>query len=55
MKLVFNLIRNKKNSFWFETKDQIVEFLNSTMEKGDLLYIKGSRSMSMEKIIKKLD
>ena len=55
MKFAYNLIRNKKNSFWFETKDQIVEFLNSTIEKGDLLYIKGSRSMSMEKIIEKLD
>ena len=55
MKFAYNLIRNKKNSFWFETKDQIVEFLNSTIEKGDLLYIKGSRIMSMEKIIEKLD
>ena len=51
MKLVHNHIKNKKKSYWFESKREIVEFINKNKKIGDNIYIKGSRGMKMEKII----
>ena len=51
MKLVHNHIKNKKKSYWFESKREIIEFINKNKKNGDNIYIKGSRGMKMEKII----
>lgn len=55
MKYTQNILKNTPHAFWFNTKDEIIEFLNSNKEKEDLLYLKGSRGMKMEKIIKGLN
>lgn len=55
MKYAHKILDNKQNTFWFETKKEIIDFLNNKTENGDLLYIKGSRGMQMEKIIEGLN
>lgn len=37
-------------TFWFEDSKQAKKFVKEMMEKGDLVLVKGSRSMEMEKI-----
>ena len=54
MKYAHEILNKKQNTFWFETKNEIIEFLKNKTENGDLLYIKGSRGMQMEKIIEGL-
>jgi UDP-N-acetylmuramyl pentapeptide synthase len=39
-----------KQAFWFEDQKELALFLKSRMQKGDLVLVKGSRSMAMEKI-----
>jgi len=43
-----------KNLFNFEESDQAGEFLIKFIKEGDLILVKGSRGMKMEKIINKL-
>lgn len=41
------------NNVWFKSKDELVEYLYSCM-KGSTVLIKGSRSMKMEEVVKKV-
>ncbi len=42
------------NAIHFETQKVLVEYLQFLVERGDVLLIKGSRSMKMEEIIAQL-
>ena len=42
------------NNFHFENKQVLAEMLKINLKKGDLILIKGSRSMKMEEVIEKL-
>ena len=42
-----------RNNSWFRSKDDLVKYLYSCM-KGSTILVKGSRSMKMEEIVKKL-
>ena len=55
MMYAHEILNKKQNTFWFETKNEIIDFLKNKTENGDLLYIKGSRGMQMEKIIEGLN
>ena len=37
--------------FWFRQLPDIIEFINNLIDAGDILLIKGSRGMKMEKIV----
>ena len=40
------------NIFYFTNQDQLIKKLKAYIVKNDIIYIKGSRSMKMENIIK---
>ena len=40
-----------KNSFYFDSKQDLAMFLKSNIKDGDILYVKGSRGMKMEEVI----
>jgi len=42
----------RENVFSFDTSDEAGEFLESKIKEGDLILVKGSRSMRMEKIVR---
>jgi UDP-N-acetylmuramoyl-tripeptide--D-alanyl-D-alanine ligase len=44
----------KQKIFWFETVDAARMPLQMTMQKGDVILIKGSQSMRMEKIVEEI-
>ncbi|MFT5795752.1 MAG: UDP-N-acetylmuramoyl-tripeptide--D-alanyl-D-alanine ligase, partial [Ulvibacter sp.] len=58
--LVGNLMKNvdknalNKEVFYFDNSDQAAENIRSIIKNGDIILIKGSRSMRMEKIIEKI-
>lgn len=39
---------------WFETKDEAYDELHGLLKKGDVVLVKASRSMEMEKIVEKI-
>ena len=39
------------NGFFFESKDKLYEFLTSKLVRGDIVLLKGSRSMEMQELI----
>ena len=39
------------SSLFFSNKNLLITDLKNILEKGDLVYIKGSRSMEMEEVI----
>ena len=43
-----------KNNYHFQDKDTLAQFLNIQLKKGDLVLVKGSRSMKMEDVIAKI-
>lgn len=43
-----------KNNFHFEDKSVMAEFLQMNLQKGDVVLVKGSRSMKMEEVIDKI-
>ena len=55
--LMYNLYEHtsKKsdiNIFYFDKQDELIKQLNAYIKKNDIIYIKGSRSMKMENVIK---
>lgn len=40
--------------FFFKTKEAFLKNMNTIVEKGDVILVKGSRGMEMEKIVKKI-
>jgi UDP-N-acetylmuramoyl-tripeptide--D-alanyl-D-alanine ligase len=45
---------NIKNNFYFDTQEDMLSLLKSVIGKGDVVYVKGSRGMEMEKIVNNL-
>ncbi len=43
-----------ENVMYFKTKDDFFKEMDSVIEKGDVILIKGSRGMEMDKIVKKI-
>ncbi len=43
-----------KNNYHFSEQDSLAAFLNLQLKKGDVVLVKGSRSMKMENIIEKI-
>jgi UDP-N-acetylmuramoyl-tripeptide--D-alanyl-D-alanine ligase len=50
----FRAAKNLKNNFYFDDKNDLIEFLNHNLKKNDVVYVKGSRGMQMEEVVKKL-
>lgn len=46
--------RKVKNNLHFESKQNMIEFLRKNIDKGDLIYVKGSRGMKMEEVVNAL-
>ncbi len=41
-----------KNNFYFENKDDLTAMLRKNLKKDDIIYVKGSRGMKMEEVVK---
>ena len=41
-----------KNNFYFENKDDLTAMLRKNLKKDDIIYVKGSRGMKMEDVVK---
>ena len=54
MKYAHKIVKDIKTAYWFKSKEEIIDFIKKIKKKGDLIYIKGSRGMAMEKIIEGL-
>ncbi len=50
----FRYARKVKNNFYFENKDDLTEMLKRNLKPDDIVYVKGSRGMKMEDIVKGL-
>lgn len=48
--LTFKGAKGIKNNFYFDDKQSLLSYLNITLKKGDIVLVKGSRSMKMEEI-----
>ena len=59
MKNCYEVIKNRPNVFWFENNseevfDLIVKTINHAVRKNDIVVLKGSNSMNLEKIYEKM-
>lgn len=55
--LSYNIFKGSKgynNNFYFDSKDELTEFLRLNLRKGDIAYFKGSRGMKIEEVINNL-
>jgi UDP-N-acetylmuramoyl-tripeptide--D-alanyl-D-alanine ligase len=50
----FRAARNLKNNFYFENKNDLIEFLVHNLKKNDLVYVKGSRGMQMDEVVNRI-
>ena len=41
-----------KNNFHFEYKEDLISMLRKNLKAGDVIYVKGSRGMKMEDVVK---
>lgn len=48
---IFKGCKGLKNNYYFETKEDLTEFVKHNIIKGDIAYFKGSRGMNMEDVI----
>jgi UDP-N-acetylmuramoyl-tripeptide--D-alanyl-D-alanine ligase len=46
--------KRMKNNYWFDNREVLSEFLKNTCSKGDIIYVKGSRGMEMEEVVRKI-
>tara|TARA_A100000164_G_C21932519_1_gene786394 strand:- start:1128 stop:2447 length:1320 start_codon:yes stop_codon:yes gene_type:complete len=51
MKLMHKKVEKNKTALWFKSNEGIINFIKDNRKDGDLIYLKGSRFMVMEKII----
>ena len=47
----FLAAKSVKNNFYFKSKEDLTELLKVVVKEGDVVYVKGSRSMKMEDVI----
>lgn len=50
----YSAAKGIKNNFHFEDKDSLTEVLIHVIKRGDIVLVKGSRSMKMEEVVNKL-
>jgi UDP-N-acetylmuramoyl-tripeptide--D-alanyl-D-alanine ligase len=50
----FTGAKGLKNNFYFSDKQTLIEFLKLNLREGDLVLVKGSRSMKMEEVTESL-
>jgi UDP-N-acetylmuramoyl-tripeptide--D-alanyl-D-alanine ligase len=50
----FRAAKKLKNNFYFDDKNDLIEFLNHNLKRKDVVYVKGSRGMEMEEVVKKI-
>jgi len=53
-KNVFIGAKGLKNNFYFETKEDLTNYLLNVLIKGDVIYFKGSRGMKLEEVVGKI-
>jgi len=51
---IFKSADSLENNYHFNDKDELSEFLKRVIKKGDIIYLKASRGMKLEDVIKKL-
>jgi len=44
----------RKKVYYFETKEEMADFLLSMIKKGDILWLKASRGMKLEEVLSRL-
>jgi len=51
---IFKGAKGSKNNYYFESKEDLAEFLKINIKSGDIAYFKGSRGMKMEEVIQNM-
>lgn len=49
---IFKSAKKINNNFYFESKDDMITMLRKKLKPGDVVYVKGSRGMKMEEVVK---